>query len=563
MLKIDTAINQNANTIATKADTATTYSKTEVDGKLGTKADTATTYSKTEVDGKLGTKADTATTYSKIEVDTRLDQKSDLSLIDVSDRGLKAGTGQPVSDLLQTIVDASAEYGGIYIPAGVYMLDKEIQFPYNTAIEYSIEMSDSAKFIATSPMTAMFLIGAKNSGLGTITERQSVRGGIFDGANLATDCIQFTDNITGYRLDGVRTNNAVHANIELGTPNHDQSVSLDVMLSGIRVGEIKTTQAITDAYGILAHGPDWSIVNAQIHHAKYCIASNGFFNASDIHVFGHYVDGDVYGIMAPKGGIFTNIYIDTCNYGVTDLLIDGSFNTTPTRIMVSNLFVYTYAGWSGLARLMVALGGQALTAIVVSGFRVSEPGGAGTSYQIAAYTTAALGWRIVYTSHDQQVFGVQSPKPFSRGYDMVQCTNIVNDKDYAVYASSVNVPVGVGVCVARILEGTSLGLHLAAANYMDIKLYIQAVTAASAAVKKTIVNNDNGNFDIRLYQGRLGTYNTVDVYVVCKNSAAIPAISASVESLTESNVLLNKRETWPTTQISATPLATVDIGTLS
>ena len=86
MAKVDAALNDNANAITTKADTATTYSKTDVDTKLATKADTATTYSKTDVDTKLSTvdtklsaKADTATTYSKTDVDTKLSAKADAA----------------------------------------------------------------------------------------------------------------------------------------------------------------------------------------------------------------------------------------------------------------------------------------------------------------------------------------------------------------------------------------------------------------------------------------------------------------------------------------------------
>ena len=42
-----------------KANTATTYTKSEVDGLLVSKASTATSYTKTEVDGLLSTKAST------------------------------------------------------------------------------------------------------------------------------------------------------------------------------------------------------------------------------------------------------------------------------------------------------------------------------------------------------------------------------------------------------------------------------------------------------------------------------------------------------------------------
>ena len=46
---------------------------------LGNKADSSTTYSKTEVDTLLGSKADSSTTYSKTEVDTLLSAKAAIT----------------------------------------------------------------------------------------------------------------------------------------------------------------------------------------------------------------------------------------------------------------------------------------------------------------------------------------------------------------------------------------------------------------------------------------------------------------------------------------------------
>ena len=48
-----------------KANTATTYTKTAVDGLLVSKASTATSYTKTEIDGLLSTKASTGGTAAQ------------------------------------------------------------------------------------------------------------------------------------------------------------------------------------------------------------------------------------------------------------------------------------------------------------------------------------------------------------------------------------------------------------------------------------------------------------------------------------------------------------------
>jgi len=60
-----------------KADKATTYTETEVDGLLDDKADKATTYTETEVNNLLDAKADQATTYTETEVDNLLNAKAD------------------------------------------------------------------------------------------------------------------------------------------------------------------------------------------------------------------------------------------------------------------------------------------------------------------------------------------------------------------------------------------------------------------------------------------------------------------------------------------------------
>lgn len=60
-----------------KADTSTTYTKTEVDTALSAKANSADVYSKSDIDVAMSAKADKSTTYTKTEVNTALDDKVD------------------------------------------------------------------------------------------------------------------------------------------------------------------------------------------------------------------------------------------------------------------------------------------------------------------------------------------------------------------------------------------------------------------------------------------------------------------------------------------------------
>jgi choline kinase len=65
--------------LAAKADTATTYTRTVLDNKLGAKADTATTYTRDALTKMLAAKADTATTYTRTVLDNKLGAKADTA----------------------------------------------------------------------------------------------------------------------------------------------------------------------------------------------------------------------------------------------------------------------------------------------------------------------------------------------------------------------------------------------------------------------------------------------------------------------------------------------------
>jgi hypothetical protein len=107
MSKIDTAINQNANNIAAKADKATTYSKTDVDSKLTTKADVSTTYSMTDIDTKL----------------------MKLTQYNVIAHGADSTGEQDSSEnIINWIKNDQPEY--VYFPAGTYLFNSGLNLTY-------------------------------------------------------------------------------------------------------------------------------------------------------------------------------------------------------------------------------------------------------------------------------------------------------------------------------------------------------------------------------------------------------------------------------------------------
>jgi len=99
--------------LAGKANTATTYTKTEVDGLLNGKADTATTYTKSEVDTALAGKANTATTYTKDDVDSLLAAKANtattLAGYGITDAYTKAEADSAITNNIKDFFDG-AEY---------------------------------------------------------------------------------------------------------------------------------------------------------------------------------------------------------------------------------------------------------------------------------------------------------------------------------------------------------------------------------------------------------------------------------------------------------------------
>lgn len=137
MSKIDTALNDNANAIATKADTATTYSKTDVDSKLATKADAVDVYTKTETDTKITEVKETAdAAVSKTSLDESVasllvDASPSATFTQISLRGYNVksfgakgdGTADDTTAIQAAIDKADAGNGGtVIIPMGTYVV---------------------------------------------------------------------------------------------------------------------------------------------------------------------------------------------------------------------------------------------------------------------------------------------------------------------------------------------------------------------------------------------------------------------------------------------------------
>jgi hypothetical protein len=137
MSKIDTALNDNANNIITKADAA------DVTAKLATKADAA------DVTAKLATKADTATTYTKTDVDTKLGTKVDadvaVGMYNAVILGIDNSGQRDVSDDIQNLLN-NCKFG-IYFPSGKYLISKSLKIKTNGEYPFNVRCDPGATFI--------------------------------------------------------------------------------------------------------------------------------------------------------------------------------------------------------------------------------------------------------------------------------------------------------------------------------------------------------------------------------------------------------------------------------
>jgi hypothetical protein len=144
MSKIDVALNDNANNITTKADRATTYTKSDIDSKvadinanIGTKAAASDVYTKTETDTKITAVKETAdAAVSKTSLDDSVanllfDTSPSATFTQISLRGYNVkdfgakgnGTADDTNAIQAAIDKANADNGGIVIiPMGTYII---------------------------------------------------------------------------------------------------------------------------------------------------------------------------------------------------------------------------------------------------------------------------------------------------------------------------------------------------------------------------------------------------------------------------------------------------------
>lgn len=242
----------------TKADVATTYTKSETDALLALKADQATTYTKAETDTLLASKADTATTYTKTETDTLLARYVTLNTAQTItavktltiENGLRRITtyargsgGQATWKLTQVDKDGNnlvmVDIRDDGTSRGVHLRAFDDNGNNYTALATNTQVSDGTSFVQIATRGYNPAYTSDVATIGTL--------------DAYTPMVRTSDNQTIY---GIKT---FLSGINIGDETHPDSSSLILWASGAyrrfrmrsNVDDVTTTPASNVGYGLI------------------------------------------------------------------------------------------------------------------------------------------------------------------------------------------------------------------------------------------------------------------------------------------------------------------------
>lgn len=287
--------------------------------------------------------------YSRSESDDLFVKKDQygntIKNTNVVSMGIDNTGSKNVADDIQSIVN-SGTYG-IYFPAGVYLLDKPIEFPYGTNYPYAVELNANAHIVANYSMDAMFKIGEVKATADSLPyspqnkypELYELKGGQFHGNLKAQTAVQTSQNVKGYKIGELTMDGCLNSYIHL--KQSTESFSHDALISDVRIGYVRADEdASKDAIGILADGGDWQLSNVYIANCKKAVKSAGLVTISNIHAFNGYDSNGDIALQVPGGIMGSEIYIDSYHTGISTLMDSGKYSGA--SIMISDLFYYEY-----------------------------------------------------------------------------------------------------------------------------------------------------------------------------------------------------------------------------
>lgn len=334
MSKIDTALNDNANNITAKADKATTYTKTDVDGKLAAKANTS------DMTTALAAKADTS------------DIVKNKTLVSVKAYGAKGdGTTDDTESIRNAITMALAEGGSLYFPSGIYYINK-------TNIDVSgIELFGAKNAIlkGNANYSDPLFVSSGNTYIHDINSR----------LNIYSVLLKYLEKSSKITIENV---NAIVGRIVLGS---DPSISGKGLTTNVKISHCSASSwaggtatgaidivgtdgaIVTDNYcvnsnrassGIMFWGSDSSTIteNSDKNVKNLVIANN---------VCGNVEGGAIWGSAGEKINIHGNVCFDTNDVGID---LEGCVDSIITENMAKNCPNGNYAIINGFNRVIIS-----------------------------------------------------------------------------------------------------------------------------------------------------------------------------------------------------------------
>ncbi|MDX3785452.1 BppU family phage baseplate upper protein [Lactiplantibacillus plantarum] len=450
--------------------------------------------------------------YSRNESDNLFASKEQygnaIKNTNVVSMGVDNTGSKNVADDIQTIVN-SGTYG-IYFPAGIYLLDHSIEFPYGTNYPYSIELNANAHIVATSDMDVMFKIGESEVAPDSLPytpqnkypELYEVKGGQFHGNLNAKTAVQTSENIKGYKISEMTMDGCLDSYIHL--KQSTESFSHDALISDLRIGYVRADEdASKNAIGIQADGGDWQLNNVYIANCKKAVKSAGLVTISNIHVFNGYdANGDI-AFQVPGGIMGSEIYIDSYHTGISTLMDSGKYSGT--SIMISDLFYYEYTNHDTSSPVHV-IDTISDTSININGIS-------------SQFSTARKndGSQVVYirdttdsskTSSISKYLNIRGIDAKSNN-DISGSTNIIGDMLYSganqslhpfTVTNGMNLPTNTGVIIGYIPDPTD-SQSFYAQNFRVSESNGYYVAECYLRIIKGFVNNDKSNGQILVTAG--------------------------------------------------------------
>lgn len=263
--------------------------------------------------------------------------------VNVVDAGVDNTGQKDVSAAIQALADTSV--AGLYFPAGIYLVSKSIDLPYNTTVPWQIQMEPGAIIRATAAMEQVFNLGVENQS-GSINELQTVHGGIIDCNYSASAAIRTSSKITSVVFSDVTIINTLDYGIYQERP--DVSFSLDSRYTNVRVNYVhgpSAQGADSDTVAFYLGGSDVQMSDIYVSRVQVGIAAEGFFQISNSHLFTWGSTPPTVGIRAAGGIHATNLYLDGFQLGITDQRTNGAWNDgAVSGLVLNNYFFYIYDG---------------------------------------------------------------------------------------------------------------------------------------------------------------------------------------------------------------------------